>query len=99
MIKFEPGNKLPDHLNFFYAEIIKAKEGCILVKSKNTQDLSYRLYDTNTQIEFLIDCDDIQNSEDDLEKYGGILRKEFFALTDIDEIKALAWKVHDNESN
>jgi hypothetical protein len=55
------------------------KEGYILTGIKNTWDTNYHLYDSNNDIEYLIDCDDMEN--------------ELLELGNIEELKELAWKL------
>jgi hypothetical protein len=57
---------------------LAGKDGYILSGIRNTWDTNYHLYDTDNDIEYLIDCDDMES--------------DLMELGNIEELKELAWK-------
>jgi hypothetical protein len=54
------------------------KDGHILTGIRNTWDTNYHLYDKTNEVEYLIDCDDVDDN--------------LIQLEDIEELKLFAWK-------
>ena len=61
-----------------------------LYAPQNSWDTNYHLMDTENNIEYLIDMDDITNDENDED--GGLFIKTLLELQDLDEILSYAWK-------
>ena len=66
------------------------KENYNLYAPQNSWDMNYHLLDTEKNIEYLIDIDEVTNDENDEE--GGLFIKTLLELKDIDEILSYVWK-------
>jgi len=66
------------------------KKHLTLYAPQNCWDMNYHLLDSEKEIEYLIDIDDVTDEEDDED--GGLFVKTLFELNDIDEILTYVWK-------
>lgn len=58
-------------------------------------DSNFTVYDLERGLEYLIDSEDVFDTYEEVEEYGGILRSVLFGLEDMDEIILNAWKIYD----
>ncbi|MBM7598133.1 hypothetical protein JOC34_000490 [Virgibacillus halotolerans] len=82
---------LVDSLKYGHGNIISKNENYAITKPLNTWDTNYRLYDKKEGLTYLIDCEDVQENEEHLNEYGGILFQSLINL-EIEEIKSISWK-------
>lgn len=85
-----------DNLKYGHGNIISKNEDYAITKPLNTWDTNYRLYDKKEETTYLIDCEEVHESEEDIEEYGGILFQDLLDLR-IEEIKDVAWKTEKDD--
>lgn len=72
--------------------LICEKDGYSLYRPLNDWDMNYHLIDEEGN-DHLIDINDVCDTEEELEEYGGILWSNLSTLDDIDEVKEMVWQV------
>jgi len=74
--------------------VIKTKDNYMLLYPLNSSDMNYHLIDTENELDYLIDIDDVyEESEiDDPEEFSGLHWESFKELEDIENILEYSWK-------
>ena len=73
-------------------EVINETDSYVLTLPKNNWDMNYHLHEKESGKDFLVDIGDVQDTEEEVEEYGGILFCELSTMEDIESIKEVSWK-------
>lgn len=88
---------LINSVKYGHNNVISCNENYVITKPLNTWDTNYRLYDKKEKMIYLIDRDNVHESEKDLNEFGGILYQDLISLQ-IEDVKSVAWKTETNHS-
>lgn len=77
---------------YYGGAVLGETEAYILTHPQNPWDMNYHLYNIYTGTEYLIDIGDVQDKEEDVDEYGGILFSSLIELSDMDSIMEVVWK-------
>ena len=80
---------------YFLKKPIAQNDKWALFYPFNTQDMNYHLVNLKTEKDYLVDIEDVVDTEEELDEYGEITWADFIDLDNVERNVECAWKVID----